>query len=81
MYRYTMRADNGDVYVKDTAHLSEDELISFLGDKLANYEDAIAKIEKKVEQIKSATDYPHNFKGQMVDDLEWVLSALSKTES
>lgn len=33
-------------------------------------------IRKKVESLKKSSDYPHNFKGQMVEDFEWVLSLL-----
>lgn len=42
--------------------------------RLANYEIAHEKIEKKIADIKASADYPHNFKGQMVEDLDWVLS-------
>lgn len=45
--------------------------------KLAKYEDMQEKIEKKIEDIKATSYYPHNFIGQMVDDLEWVLSLLN----
>ncbi len=44
--------------------------------QLAKYEVAHEKIEKKIVDIKGSTDYPHNFKGQMVEDFEWVLSLL-----
>ena len=41
--------------------------------RLGIYENAHEKIEKRIKEIKASTDYPHNFKGQMVEDLEWVL--------
>ena len=45
-------------------------------DKLGKYEDIEEKIEDRIKSIKSSSDYPHNFKGQMVEDLEWVLNQL-----
>lgn len=45
--------------------------------RLKTYEDMHDKIEKRITDIKSSSDYPHNFKGQMVDDFEWVLSLLN----
>lgn len=45
-------------------------------DRLGVYEDMHEKIEHKIKEIKSSSDYPHNFKGQMVEDLEWVLKQL-----
>lgn len=35
------------------------------------------KITKRIKEIKSSTNYPHNFMRQMVEDLEWVLSLLN----
>ena len=40
------------------------------------YENAREKIEKRVQEIKASTNYPHNYMGQMVDDFEWVLSLM-----
>lgn len=51
--------------------------IQELFDRLAKYEDMHEKIEKRIEEIKSASDYPHNFTGQMVEDFEWVLGLLN----
>lgn len=45
MYRYTMRSKDGGIFIKDTAHLSEDDLISFLSDKLAEQEDKLSTYE------------------------------------
>jgi len=45
--------------------------------RLAQYENAHEKIIKRISDIKASTDYPHNFKGQMVEDLEWVLSLIN----
>lgn len=36
------------------------------------------KIEERIAQLKAAPDYPHNFKGQMTEDFEWVLSLLQE---
>lgn len=44
--------------------------------KLATYEDAQEKIEKRLEEIKKSSCYSHNFTGQMVEDFEWVLGLL-----
>ena len=45
--------------------------------KLAKYEDMQEKIEKRIEEIKATSYYPHNFTGQMAEDFEWVLSLLN----
>lgn len=42
--------------------------------RLAKYDDAKEQIEERIEKLKACSDYPHNFKGQMVEDFEWVLS-------
>ena len=34
-------------------------------------------VQKKVDELKQSRDYPHNFKGQMVEDFEWVLKLLN----
>lgn len=46
-------------------------------DRLAAYEGMQEKIEERVEVIKSSSEYPHNFTGQMVEDLEWVLGLIN----
>lgn len=48
-----------------------------LHETLKRYEDAKDKIESKINDIKNSSDFPHNFKGQMVEDLEWVLKQLN----
>jgi hypothetical protein len=45
--------------------------------QLGIYENMYEEIEKRIEKIKSSADYPYNFKGQMVEDFEWVLSLLN----
>ena len=45
--------------------------------KLKKYEDMQEKLEKRIYNIKSSTDYPRNYTGQMVEDLEWVLNQLN----
>lgn len=48
-----------------------------LRETLKSYEDAKDKIESRINDIKNSSDFPHNFKGQMVEDLEWVLKQLN----
>lgn len=45
--------------------------------RLAAYENMHTKIIKRIEELKATSYYPHNFTGQMVEDLEWVLSQIS----
>lgn len=52
------------------------ELVEDMKNKVNMYENMRQKIEDQIEKIKSSTDYPHNFKGQMVEDFGWVLSQL-----
>lgn len=49
-----------------------------LRETLKSYEDAKDKIESRINDIKNSSDFPHNFKGQMVEDLEWVLKQLNR---
>lgn len=49
-------------------------------ERLADYEDMQEALEKRIEEIKSSSEYPHNFTGQMVEDFEWVLKMLRKEE-
>lgn len=46
-------------------------------ERLAVYERMHEKVIKRIEEIKSTSYYPHNFTGQMVEDLEWVLSQIN----
>lgn len=48
-----------------------------LRETLKSYEDAKDKIKSRINDIKNSSDFPHNFKGQMVEDLEWVLKQLN----
>ena len=48
-----------------------------LRETLKSYEDAKDKIESRINDIKNSSDFPHNFKCQMVEDLEWVLKQLN----
>ncbi len=50
--------------------------ISQCFNRLGVYENAQEKIEKRIQELKASTNYSHNFMGQMVDDLEWVLSIM-----
>ena len=80
MERLTMESNKGGVaFTFDldiTCKPKEAEKILKMAKKLKIYEDTQEDIEKRIEDIKKSTDYPHNFKGQMVDDLEWVLNRL-----
>lgn len=45
--------------------------------KLAKYENMHEIIIKKIREIKSSCNYPNNFTGQTVENLEWVLGLLN----
>jgi hypothetical protein len=44
--------------------------------RLGMYENVREKIEKRIQELKTSTNYPHNYMGQMVEDFEWVLSLM-----
>lgn len=48
--------------------------------RLAVYENMQENLENRIKHIKGSSDYPHNFKGQIVEDLEWVLKTLQLEE-
>lgn len=60
-------------------HLNEDNCLCLqeVLEKLAKYENMHERLIKRIEEIKATSYYPHNFTGQMVEDLEWVLSQLN----
>ena len=35
------------------------------------------QLQEKIKELKSDSNYPHHFKGQMVDDFEWVIRQLN----
>lgn len=45
--------------------------------KEAKNNDVKERIEERIGKLKACSDYPHNFKGQMVEDFEWVLGLLN----
>lgn len=45
-------------------------------DRLGAYENMWEKITKRIGELKGSSNYPHFYKGQMVEDFEWVLSLL-----
>ncbi len=47
-------------------------------DRLGAYENMREKITKRIEELKGSSNYPHFYKGQMIEDFEWVLSLLKK---
>ncbi len=49
-------------------------------DRLGMYENMHEKILKRIGELKGSSDYPHFYKGQMVEDFEWVLGLLGKNE-
>jgi hypothetical protein len=81
MRRLTMDSDKGGLaFTFDldiTCEKSEIEKIVKLGQSLKIYEDMQEKVEERIEELKKSSDYPHNFKGQMVEDFEWVLGMLN----
>lgn len=81
MGRLTMDSDKGGLaFTFDldiTCEKSEIEKIVKLGQSLKIYEDMKEKVEERIENLKKSSDYPHNFKGQMVEDFEWVLSMIN----
>lgn len=60
-----------------TKETKSDVTIAQAIDKLARYENMQERIEKRIEEIKAVSYYPHNYTGQMVEDFEWVLSLLN----
>ena len=81
MGRLTMDSDKGGLaFTFDldiTCEKSEIDKIVKLGQSLKVYEDMQEKVEERIEKLKKSSDYPHNFKGQMVEDFEWVLSMIN----
>ena len=53
------------------------DLVEDMKNKVNMYENMREKIENRIENIKSSRDYPHDFKRQMVEEFEWVLSQLN----
>ena len=80
MDRLTMESDKGGLaFTFDldvTCEKSEIEKIVRIGQKLKVYEDMQEQVEERIEKLKNSSDYPYNFKGQMVDDFEWVLGMI-----
>lgn len=54
----------------------EIELLKYHHDEQIRNENLKMTLKKKIKEIKGSSDYPHNFKGQMVEDFEWVLGLL-----
>ena len=52
------------------------DLVEDMNNQAIRYENIRKKLENRIEDIKSSTEYPHNFTGQMVKDFEWVLNQL-----
>lgn len=81
MERLTTTSDKGGLaFTFDldiTCEKSEIEKIVKLGQSLKVYEDMQEQVVERIERLKKSSDYPHNFKGQMVEDFEWVLSLLN----
>lgn len=44
---------------------------------LSRYEKMHEIVRKKIIEIKRSDNYPHNFTGQTVENLEWVLGLLN----
>ncbi len=54
----------------------EIELLKYHHDERITNEKLKMTLKRKIEGLKGSSDYPHNFKGQMVEGFEWVLSLL-----
>lgn len=48
-----------------------------LHERLKKYENMQEKVINRIEELKSSSNYPHFYKGQMVEDFEWVLNLLN----
>ncbi len=82
MDRLTWEYKDGGMFVDgdEVKNFVCDDVVMCTGNaiiKLSKYEDMQEKLEKRIADIKSSSDYPHNFKGQIVEDLEWVLAQLN----
>lgn len=53
------------------------DIVEDMKNKVNMYENMREKLEKRIEDIKPSAEYPHNIKGQMVEDFGWVLSQLN----
>lgn len=73
---YFYQRINGMIALTDGLSEEQCRIIQPQLKRLANYDDAKEQIEERIEKLKACSDYPHNFKGQMVEDFEWVLSLL-----
>lgn len=71
---YFYQSINGMIALTDGLSEEQCRIIQPQLRRLANYDNAKEQIEERIEILKNSSDYPHNFKGQMVDDFEWVLS-------
>ncbi len=58
-------------------HECDECAIQHCYNRLAAYENMHEKIIRRIEEIKTVSYYPHNFTGQMVEDLEWVLRQIN----
>lgn len=56
----------------------EIELLKYYHDERIINEQLKMTLKKKIKELKSSSEYPHNYTGQMVEDFEWVLSLLNK---
>lgn len=74
---YFYQSINGMIALTDGLSEEQCRIIQPQLKRLAAYDDAKEQIGKRIDEIKKSSDYPHNFKGQMVEDFEWVMSLLN----
>ena len=66
---YCKATEEGNIDCKECA-------LNHCFNRLGMYENVREKIEKRIQELKASTNYPHNYMGQMVEDFEWVLSLM-----
>lgn len=74
---YFYQSINGIIALTDGLSEEQCRIIQPQLKRLANYDGAKEQIEERIGKLKACSDYPHNFKGQMVEDFEWVLGLLN----
>lgn len=55
----------------------EIELLKYHRDERIINDGLKMTLRRRIKELRGSSDYPHNFKRQMVEDFEWVLSQLN----
>lgn len=74
---YFYQSINGMIALTDGLSEEQCRIIQPQLTRLQKYDDAKKQIEERIEILKNSSYYPNNFKGQMVEDLEWVLNLIN----